>query len=158
MLFFLSHCKVEVLMRTATVLQQARLCGSTRLTFDDEELTLSRESTDTADGTSGGTTSASSLKIARPVSLAATTVATAAATPTATTADASESPVVLRRNLRRVTFIGNEGLSPTFESVPEERKSLNHLPVQTQTSSTADEADSRSLFYRYSTVQHAASA
>ena len=127
-LFIYSHEKVEVLMRTASVLQQARLCGSTRLTFDDEELTLSRESTEAADGT-----------------------AAAAAPSAASAVDSASSSTgsVLRRN-RRVTFIGNEGFSPTYESVPEERKSLDHpLGAGAQ---AVDEADSRSLFYRCVTV------
>ena len=126
-------------MRTATVLQQARLCGSTRLTFDDEELTLSRESTETADGTAVASTSDPQATASVPVVPASSPSAAAVGTSA-------------QRRSRRVTFLGNEGLSTTYESVPEGSKSLDHplpppLGAQASTSGV-DEADSRSLFYR----------
>ncbi|EFX90037.1 hypothetical protein DAPPUDRAFT_300091 [Daphnia pulex] len=119
----------NVLKRSEAILQTARQCGTTRLMFDSEELSLTCQSTE-MDGGVGACIAAPSSS-ASAAALHASTIH-------------NESSAHGRRKSRRVLFVepGVESVHPTpphLDSPTESKKATEFL-------STA--ADERSLYYR----------
>lgn len=116
-----------MLKRSEAILQTARQCGTTRLMFDSEELSLTCQSTEMDGGVGAGIAAPSSASAA---ALHASTIH-------------NESSALGRRKSRRVLFVepGVESVHPTpphLDSPTESKKTTEFL-------STADE---RSLYYR----------
>ncbi|XP_046464567.1 RING finger protein nhl-1-like isoform X2 [Daphnia pulex] len=121
--------ETNVLKRSEAILQTARQCGTTRLMFDSEELSLTCQSTE-MDGGVGACNAAPSSSSASAAALHASTIH-------------NESSAHGRRKSRRVLFVepGVESVHPTpphLDSPTESKKPTEFL-------STADE---RSLYYR----------
>jgi hypothetical protein len=125
-----------VLKRSEAILQTARLCGTPRLMFDSEELSLSCQSTNEMDGVGACITGSSSSSAAG---------AGAGAALHASPNHNESASVHGRRKSRRVVFTEPPGESVHLTSSHLESPTECKKPPEFPQSSTADE---QSLYYR----------